>query len=242
MIEFWDVPVLGAVALFAAFLGSVAGSGGSTVLLPVLVLYFGILDAVPIITIANLSANLSRVVINRREIVFPVVGWFVLGTVPTAILGAYLFTITPPEVLIRLLGALLLILVGWRRLRPMPPVKGSPAWFLPLGALFGFLEGIMGSVGPLMAPFFLAFGLFKGAYIGTDALATVVMQGTKLAVFGGTALLDASLAIAGLTLVPFMILGTVLGKKLVDRMSERAFTLLVEGILVLAGLNFLIRG
>jgi hypothetical protein len=42
----------------------------------VLVLYYGVRDAVPILTIANFSANVSRMVINRREIVFPVVGWF----------------------------------------------------------------------------------------------------------------------------------------------------------------------
>ena len=242
MLELADLPVLGAVAAFSAFLGSVAGSGGSTVLLPVLVLYFGIRDAVPIITIANLTANVSRAVINRGEIAFPVVAWFVLGTLPTSILGAYLFTITAPEILTRLLGAILIAAVAWRRLRPSPPLRRSPAWFLPLGGVFGFLEGIMGSVGPLMAPFFLAFGLMKGAYIGTDALATTVMQGAKLTVFSGSALLGTEIVMAGMILVPFMVLGTVLGKKLMERLPERIFARIIETVLVLAGLNFLIRG
>lgn len=239
---FWDFLVLGGFALLSAFIGSVAGSGGSTLLLPVLVLYFGILDAVPVIVIANLSANLSRVAIYRREIVFPVVGWFVLGAVPPVVLGTYLFTVTPPEVLIRLLGALLISLVVWRRLRPRPPGWRSPAWFLPLGAVFGFLEGIVGSVGPLMAPFFLAFGLLKGAYIGTDALATVAMQGVKLAVFGASDWIAPHILIAGLVLVPFMVAGTILGKLLLERISGETFARIVEIMLVLAGLNFLIRG
>jgi len=123
-----------------------------------------------------------------------------------------------------------------------PPARGSPVWFLPIGAGFGFLEGVMGSVGPLMAPFFLAFGLIKNAYIGTDALATVAMQGTKLSVFGGANLLTHPILAAGFTLVPFMILGTVLGKRALEHLPERIFLLLVEGVVVLAGLNFLIRG
>ena len=180
--------------------------------------------------------------INRKEIVFPVVGWFALGTVPTALLGAYLFTTTAPETLTRLLGAVLIALVLWRRLRPMPPANRSARWFFPIGATFGFLEGIIGSAGALMAPFFLAFGLIKGAYIGTDALATVAMQTSKLAVFGGAELLGARELTVGLTLVPFMIAGTLVGKKLLDRVSERAFAILVESMLVAAGLNFLIRG
>ncbi len=34
-----------------------------------------------------------------------------------------------------------------------------------------------------MAPFFLAYGLVKGAYIGTKALSTVVMHVTKLGAY-----------------------------------------------------------
>jgi hypothetical protein len=68
-------------------------------------------------------------------------------------------------------------------------------------AVCGFLEGILGTVGPLMAPFFLAYGLMRNAYIGTDALATVAMQGTKLAVFGSAQVLHRGLIVAGLTLI-----------------------------------------
>ena len=234
--------VVVAAALLSALLGSVAGSGGSAVLLPVLVLYFGIREAVPILTIANLAANWSRVGLNRKQIVFPVVGWFALGTVPTALLGAYLFTVTAPEILTRMLGAILIAVVLWRHVRRKPRSIPSARWFLPIGAVFGFLEGIIGSAGPLMAPFFLAFGLIEGAYIGTDALAIVAIQTSKLAVFGGAALLGTPEVTMGLLLVPFMIAGTLIGKQLLDRVSERAFSSIVEVMLAAAGLNFLLGG
>ncbi len=242
MIAWHDLPLLGLVAAFSAFVGSVAGSGGSTILLPVLVLYYGVHDAVPILTIANFSANVSRMIINRREIVFPVVGWFVLGSFPMSALGAWLFVVADAKLLTRLLGALLIVVVVWRRLRPRPPIKRGAIWFWPVGVVCGFLEGVMGTVGPLMAPFFLAYGLMRNAYIGTDALATVPMQGTKLAVFGGAQVLKPELIVAGFTLIPFMIGGTVIGKRLLERVPERAFAVLVEGMLVVAGLNFLIYG
>lgn len=242
MVEWADLPVLSAVALFSAFLGSVAGSGGTAVLLPVLVLYYGIHLAVPIITIANLSANISRVAVHFREIRFPVALWFGLGAVPLTMLGTWLFTVTAPEVLTRVLGAFMLGLVVWRRLRPIPPGHRHAAWFLPLGMGFGLLSGFVSGVGPLMGPFFLAFGLFKGAYIGTDALGTVFMQTTKLAVFGGADFLGAGVVGGGLTLVPFMVLGTVLGKRLLDRLPEHWFAVMIEVTLIVAGLNFLVRG
>lgn len=242
MIEWSDLPIIGIVAAGSAFVGSVAGSGGSTVLLPVLVLYYGIRDAVPILTIANFSANVSRMVINRREIVFPVVGWFVLGSFPMSVLGAWVFIVADATLLTRLLGALLLAVVAWRHLRPRPAIKRAAISFWPVGAVCGFLEGVMGTVGPLMAPFFLAYGLMRNAYIGTDALATVAMQGTKLAVFGNAQVLSPGLIVAGLTLIPFMIAGTVVGKRVLERVPERVFTILIEGMLVVAGLNFLLYG
>ncbi len=242
VMDLYDLPVLGAAALLASLLGSVAGSGGTAVLMPVLVFYFGVKDAIPILTIANLVSNLSRIAFNRREIVPPVVGWFSLGAIPLAIAGALLFTVASPVLLTRLLGIFLLATVAWRRLSPRPPRLESPRWFFPLGAGFGLLAGLLEGVGPLMAPFFLAHGLLRGAYIGTDALATALMQVAKLAVFGGAAILTGPVLLSGLLLAPFTIGGAFLGKRLVDRVSERLFATIIDLTLLFAGAAFLLRG
>ena len=42
--------------------------------------------------------------------------------------------------------------------------------------------------------------------------------------------------------MPFMILGTVLGKKLLERVSERVFVIIIEVVMVTAGLVFVARG
>jgi len=237
-----DLGVLAGTALGSAVLGSVAGTGGTAVLLPVLVHYFGIQVAVPMVTLANFAANASRVWVHWREVNGRVVAWFTLGSVPLTVLGTWLFTVAAPELLTRLLGAFLLVVVVWRRLRPMPAKKRSPSWFLPLGLGFGFLNGLVSSVGPLMAPFFLAYGLVKGSYIGTDALLTACMQGTKLAVFGGAHFLTVSVLVYGAFLVPWMFAGALLGKLLLDRLPAWVFTLIIELTLVIAGLDFLLRG
>jgi uncharacterized membrane protein YfcA len=237
-----DIGILAGTALLSAVLGSVAGTGGTAVLLPVLVHYFGIQAAVPMVTLANLAANVSRAVVHGREVDKPVVAWFTLGSLPLTVFGTWLFTVAPPEMLTRLLGAFLLAVVAWRRLRPLPPKKRSPAWFLPLGAGFGLLNGLVSGIGPLMAPFFLAYGLVKGSYIGTDALLTVFMQGTKLAVLSGARFLTAHVLWYGALLVPCMFVGALLGKRLLDRLPTWIFTLIIELTLVLAGLDLLLRG
>jgi uncharacterized membrane protein YfcA len=238
----FDMGLIAGTALFSAVLGSVAGTGGTAVLLPVLVHYFGIQAAVPMVTLANLAANVSRAVVHGREVDRPVVAWFTMGSLPLTVVGTWLFTVAAPEVLTRLLGAFLLAVVAWRRLRPSPPTRRAPVWFLPLGAGFGLLNGLVSGIGPLMAPFFLGHGLVKGSYIGTDALLTVFMQGTKLAVLGKARFLTTPVWLYGALLVPCMFAGALLGKQLLDRLPAWVFTLMIELTLVIAGLDLLLRG
>ncbi len=110
----------------AATVAGVTGFGGAAILLPVLVAVFGVRDAIPILTVAQLIGNGSRVWFNRQEVAWPVVGWFGLGAVPFALLGGWLFASAPLPVLTRLAGLFLLVMVVWRRSRPGPLLQ--PTW------------------------------------------------------------------------------------------------------------------
>ncbi len=234
--------VLMATALFAAVLAAVTGFGGAAVLLPVLVSAFGMRDAVPILTVAQLIGNGSRVWFNRTELQGKVVAWFALGGVPAALIGGYLFAQAPLAGLTRLLGAFLLLIVVWRHLRPRMAKSFPTPVFAGIGAGASFLSALLGSIGPIMAPFFLAYGLVKGAYIGTEALATVVMHVFKLIAYGQTAVLTVRDVILGLALGPVMVAGSLVGKRILDRVPERVFVWIVEAVLVTAGTVFLIFG
>ncbi len=233
---------LGAIALVAATLAAVTGFGGAAVLLPALVAVFGVREAVPILTVAQLIGNGARVWFNRRELDGRVVGWFALGGVPMALAGGYLFAEAPSGALTRLLGGFLLLIVLWRHMRPSRPRSFPAPAFAAIGAGGSLLSALLGSVGPLMAPFFLAYGLVKGAYIGTEALSTVIMHVTKLVAYQQTRLLTLAGAGVGLALGPVMILGSFIGKHVVDRLPERVFVVIIELVLLTAGSLFLIRG
>jgi uncharacterized membrane protein YfcA len=233
--------LLGGAALVASTLAAVAGFGGAAVLLPALVAVFGVRDAIPILTVAQLVGNGSRVWFNRRHVALPVVAWFALGAVPLALLGGVVFAAAPLGALQRLVGAFLLLMVVWRHVPRAPTWRPGVRAFAAIGALFSFLSALVGSVGPLMAPFFLAHGLVKGAYIGTEALATVVMHVTKLAAYQGTAVLTPRAIAVGLALGPIMIFGSYVGKRILDRMPERVFVAVIELVLLGAGGWFLIR-
>src|SRR5438876_6244561 len=232
--------VLGGTAFLASTLAAVAGFGGAAVRLPALAAAYAVQQAIPILTVAQLVGNGSRVWFNRRELDLRVVNWFSLGAVPLALAGGVLFATAPLGVVKRVIGAFLLCMVAWRRVRRGPPWRPGVRAFALIGAGFSFLSALVGSVGPLMAPFFLAYGLVKGPHLGTEALATVVMHLAKLAAYQGTAILTARAVAVGLALGPIMILGSYVGKRVLDRLPERVFVAIIELVLIGTGVWFLI--
>jgi uncharacterized protein len=97
-------------------------------------------------------------------------------------------------------------------------------------------------VGPFAAPFFLSFGLIKGAYIGTEAMTAVVMHITKLGVYGSYALIGVRTLLIGIAIGAVTILGTYLGKRLLNKVPEHIFSYIIEGTMLVAGVIFIIRG
>jgi hypothetical protein len=234
--------LLAAGAFAGSVLAAVVGFGGAAVLLPLLVAAFGVREAIPILTVAQLLGNLSRAWFNRSELDLPVVAWFALTGVPAALVGGFLFASAPLAFRTRLLGLFLIGVVAYRHSRAGTTMRLPLRAFAILGAVFSFLSALLGSVGPIMIPFFLAYGLVKGALIGTEALATVVMHVTKLVAYGSTAILTSHSTIVGLGLGVITIFGSLIGKKILDRLPEKIFIFLIEATLLIAGLRFLIHG
>lgn len=243
----WDVDaaqaaLLALAAMFAAAVAAVAGFGGAVLLLPVLVWAFGVRDAVPILTLAQLVGNGSRVWFNRRDIDWAVVGWYALGAAPLALLGGALFAAAPLAWLTRGVGVFLIAVVAYRRLLGGQYPKLPAGGFSAVGGGASLLSALVGSTGPITAPFFLAYGLTKAAYIGTEAAGTVITHVFKLIAYGSTSLLTGRVLVAGLLLAPCMIVGSWLGKRVLERLSARLFVTMIELVMVLAGVTLLMKG
>jgi uncharacterized protein len=235
-----------ALALLAlvAFIGSMAaavfGFGPAVMLLPLLIWALGVREAVPILTIGQILGNAERVWPNRKDIAWPVTGWYLLGSIPLSLIGGLLFVQAPTALLHRLLGLFFLVVIAHRFMAkdriPGLPTRG----FALVGAGAGFLSGLIGGTGPLLAPFYLSYGLVRAAYIGTDGVSMLVTHSGKLFAYGPAGLLDFGTVMAGLALGGVMMLGAAVGKQFLDHVHEGLFVRLVEGCVVVAGLQFLI--
>jgi uncharacterized membrane protein YfcA len=235
----FTVLVLGALA--GSIIGGVAGFGTGITLLPILTLLLGARTAIPVLTVTMAIGNLARVWWSRHDVNPRVVGAFLVGAIPATALGAILFAgMTRSEWLARGIGLFLLATLPLRRLLEASGLVVRLRHFPLVGVGIGTLSSIVVTTGPVATPFFLAYGLRRAAYIGTESVCTMAMHVTRGAVFARYSLLSWDAVALGCLLGGTMFFGTWAARRMLERMSERVFLWIVEGLLVVMGLQLLL--
>ena len=92
----------------------------------------------------------------------------------------------------------------------------------------------------MVTPFFLAYGLRRGAFIATEAMCAGAMHVTRGLVFARYRMISGEILIIGLVLGATMFAGAWIGRRMLDRMSDRAFLAVIEVLLVGMGLQMLL--
>jgi uncharacterized membrane protein YfcA len=227
------------VGLAAGILSGIIGTGASIMLLPVLVYQFGPRQAVPIMAIAALMANVAKVAAWWRAVDWRACAAYAAPGIPAAALGARTLLVLPPRVVDGALGAFFLVMIGarrWLRARRFQ----ARLWHLAVaGAAIGFLTGIVLSTGPLSVPVFTAYGLTKGAFLSTEAMSSLALMVSKVATFRELGALPLPTILRGLVIGASVMAGSFVGKHLVQRMSATVFDHLLDGLLLCSGLSLL---
>ena len=228
-----------ALGLVAGTVGGVVGFGGSTIVLPALVLAFGPKEAVPIMGIAGFLANLARVAVWWREVDWRAALVYSLTGIPAVILGARTFLTLDARLVEAVLGVFMIVMIPIRRWFLARKFSIGLLGLAAAGAGIGFLTGMVSSTGPINTPFFLAFGLSKGAYIATEALGSFSVYFTKSIVFQRLGALPWDVAVRGLIVGAAMMLGSWFAKGIVERMQAHQFDLVMDALMLAAGLVML---
>ncbi len=223
----------------AGTLGGVIGFGSSIMLMPVLVIMFGPREAVPIMAVAALLANASRALVWWREIDWRAFAAYSATGIPAAALGASTLLVVPQRWIEITMGIFFLAVIPARRWFARHNLRINLRQLALAGALVGYLTGIVVSTGPINAPFFLALGLVKGAYLATEALGSLAVYAAKAVVFRSFGALPVDILSKGLIIGSSLMVGSFMAKRLVLKLQAGQFTVLIEGLLLVSGLTML---
>jgi len=188
------------VALIASGLTLFSGFGLGTLLLPAFALFFPVQLAVAATAIVHLANNLFKLGLVGRLAEPRIVLRFGLPAVGGALLGAWVLSLLAdaPEVArytlgghdhvvswVKLVIAALILLFALLEILPgRRQIAFPPSFIWPGGLLSGFFGGLSGHQGALRSAFLIQAGLSKEAFVGTGVACAVLVDVTRLTVYG----------------------------------------------------------
>lgn len=208
--------------------------------MPALIYFYGPVQAIPVIALVATVANLSRIFLWWSVIEWRVCFIYSLTAIPFTVLGVNTL-VQLNERLIEIMLAIFLIL-----LIPIRRWMRKKNFYLQLwqmgivGAAIGYLTGIVATTGAINTPFFLAYGLTKGAYLGTEAASTLSILFTKGVTFHQLGFLNVTAIIQGLLIGSCVLVGSFFSKRIVLAIPEKKFLLLMEMVMLISGLSILL--
>ncbi len=228
-----------AVGLVAGTISGIVGTGSSIMLMPVLVYAYGPKQAVPIMAVAAVLANVSRILAWWREVDWRACAAYSVTGIPAAALGARTLLALPARAVDISIGLFLIAMVPARHWLARHQLKFS-LWHLALGgAVIGYLTGIVVSTGPLSVPLFLFYGLSRGAFLATEAASSLGLYFSKSITFQRFGALTGDVALKGLVAGSSLMFGAFIAKRFVLRLEPEMFRLVMDAIMIAAGLSML---
>lgn len=239
------------LALGVGVYGSIIGAGGGFVMVAGLVLVFDLSGATAVgtsvVTTAAIQATGAYTYTKKGVVDRPTALWFVLGSVPVALLSAvFLADRIPENTFEAIIGFLMLALAVFVVFVPrhdapdgttLPPRRGA---LTASGSLIGILSGGFGvGAGLVAVPLFGRLQRLSAH----RAAATTTLAGafSGVAASIGHALADNPKWAA----VPFTIIGAVLGSRIgstnASRLSTRTILILLASGLVAAGFPLVVN-
>lgn len=229
------------IALATAMLSGMTGLGGGTILIAALyALGFVPTVAVPLHAGVQLVSNGTRTLAYLRHVDWGTIGVFMIGAAPTPFLVAPLVARADPD-LLRLGMAVFIVFALWPGWLQRVRLQGTLGMMIAVG-MAGGLGMVVGATGLLVAPFFLRPGWDKETVIATMAVCQTGLHLIKILAFSAHGY---GLLTHWHLLVPMaaaVIVGTLIGRRLVGWFNEHRFRIVFRVILMALGLRLACDG
>lgn len=244
------------VASGAAMLTFFSGFGLGTILLPAFALFFPVEIAIAMTAVVHLFNNIFKISLIWKAVNLKVTALFAIPAALFAIGGALLLNHLSSDgglftyqlgnkefevTLIKLIIGVLLIIFAIIEIDKRFDKLALPSKYLPIGgALSGFFGGLSGHQGALRSLFLLRAGLGKEGFIATGIAAAIVIDISRLSVYGSSFFVRHFKAVGDNNVLWMLIIacmsafaGSVIGRMVLKKITMRTVQLTV-GLLILA--------
>jgi len=229
------------LALLAEIIGTVGGFGSSVFFVPIGNFYFDFHSVLGLTAIFHLSSNMSKIVLFKQGIDKKLLVNIGIPSVLFVIIGGLLSKILDGNILefllaIFLIGLSLLFLIK-KELIVSPNKKNA----ITGGILSGFSAGLLGTGGAIRGLTMAAFNLEKSVFIATSAFIDFFIDFTRTFVY----FFNGYIHQHDLIYLPFLILigilGTYIGKRILNFVPQDIFKKISLILILLIGMITLVK-
>ena len=224
------------ISFIGSFIAASLGLGGGLLVLAVMTLFLPPTVLIPIHAVVQIGSNGFRAILMRRDILYSVIPAFVIGTLIGSYIGGKALFALEIWVLQVILGVFVLYATWAPKFKSSNP---GPAKFFGCGVFGGFATMFVGGTGPLLAPFVNAACKERQQVVSTHASLMTFQHLFKVILFGVLGFSFGPYIPLLVGLVSFGVCGTIVGKKVLDKLPEKVFRIGLQTILTLLAARLL---
>ena len=238
----WTWILIGIIAFVLSIVGGMSGYGVGLVLPVFLAPIVGLKEVIPVMSVAVLITNASRLLVFRDSVNVRLSLGIFLAALPGAILGAYTFVGISERVFAIAFGGLMLLSIPARRYFAKMQVKIDNKIVLSIcGFIFGFFAGAATGTGPLLLAILMTTGLSGVAIVATDAAISTGLNVARLMVFNHEQLISPLVIMQGVLIGLCTIPGSFIARHLIKRLSSKVHIGIIEAMIFIGSLLFFWR-
>ena len=236
-----DIALIALLTLIASAVGTVTGFGTSTIMVPLLVAFLPLPQVLLLVGVIHWFGDIWKMLLFRSGVQWKLILLFGGTGIVATVIGGLLVFQAPEGVLARALGAFLLAYVVFVFIKPRFRIPQTMPTALSGGALYGLSAGIFGVGGAVRGAFLAAYDLPKAVYIFTSgAIGLVVDSGRIVTYWSQGAQFETRLLWGLLLFVPVSFAGAKIAERIVERIPQDRFRLVVAVFLGLVALQLLL--
>lgn len=230
------IPIFVILSLLAEVLGTVGGFGSSVFFVPIANFFFDFQSVLGITALFHLSSNVTKIAFFKKGIDKRLILFLGIPAVIFVSIGAYFSKYFNPMILTYILGLFLIItsllFLIFKKLIVIPNSVNA----IIGGSLSGFSAGLLGTGGAIRGVTMAAFKLDKNKFIATSAVIDLGVDFSRTIIY----YLNGYMHKHDFYIIPILIvvsiIGTWIGKKILNTISQDHFRNFVLVLILLIGI------
>jgi uncharacterized membrane protein YfcA len=229
------------LALLSEILGTIGGFGSSLFFVPIASYFLDFHSVLGVTALFHICSNVSKIVLFKKGFNLKLIINIGIPAILTVVTGAFLSKFLPVKTLELFLAFFLIVISAIFLLFRNLTIKATAFNSIVGGTLSGFIAGLVGTGGAIRGLVLASFNLNIEVFITTSATIDLLIDSSRSIVY----YLNGYIHQHDLYLLPILffnaIVGTFIGKKILNHISQKRFKIIVLLLVLCTGIVTMLK-